>query len=67
VKSAKSPVDLRPFRSKADSESDLKLERKYRKLAIPCLVAVVELAKTKANSERSAVETRTSNRAAARG
>jgi hypothetical protein len=43
LKPAKSPVDLRPFRSKADHASQQSLVAHYRRLAIPELVAALAL------------------------
>ena len=37
----KSPIDLRPFRSKAEHEREQSLESRYRNVAIPELVAVL--------------------------
>jgi hypothetical protein len=37
----KSPIDLRPFRSKADHEREQSLESRYRNVAIPELVAIL--------------------------
>jgi hypothetical protein len=47
-----SPIDQRPFRSKADHERELALETQYGNLGIRCVVA----AKT---AEQSAAKSRT--------
>lgn len=43
MKFAKSLVDMRPFRSKAEDQSEQSLHAKYRPLAIPGLLAAVAL------------------------
>jgi len=41
VITSKSPIDRRPFRSRADREREEALERQYRNVAIPEVVAAL--------------------------
>lgn len=41
VSTQKSPIDVRPFRSKAEREREQSLESQYRSVAIPELAAVL--------------------------
>ncbi|HZP18601.1 MAG TPA: hypothetical protein VFB16_00180 [Bauldia sp.] len=41
MKTPKNPADIRPFRSKAEHENEEALEAKYRRLAIPEVVAAL--------------------------
>jgi hypothetical protein len=42
---AKNPIDRRPFRSKADHQTETALENQYRGVAIPSVIAALELRK----------------------
>lgn len=39
----KTPIDLRPFRSKSDQEREMALQARYHNLAIPEVVAVLQI------------------------
>jgi hypothetical protein len=39
----KSPIDLRPFRSKSDQEREAALQARYHNLAIPEVVAALQI------------------------
>jgi hypothetical protein len=51
---AKNPIDRRPFRSKADHQTETNLESQYRGVAIPSVIAALELQKIVAAAERQA-------------
>jgi hypothetical protein len=51
VTSRQSPIDRRPFRSKADHERELALETQYRNLGIRCVVAAKTAEKSAAKSQ----------------
>jgi hypothetical protein len=41
VTTPKTPIDLRPFRSKAEDQNEQSLQSQYRTIAIPEVVAAV--------------------------
>ena len=55
MKSPKSPIDRRPFRSKAEHQNEQSLEANYGRLAIPELIAALQLMPTAA-AEQPAVK-----------
>jgi hypothetical protein len=54
VTTRKSPIDLRPFKSKADHEREQALEAQYRSLGNAELLAVLDLLKPRERAEREA-------------
>lgn len=54
VSTRKSPIDLRPFKSKADHEREQSLEAQYRRLGNAELLAVLDLLKPRERAEREA-------------
>jgi hypothetical protein len=52
VQPKKSPVDQRPFQSKADREREVSLEAKYLNVAIPELAAALKQAKDTGDSKQ---------------
>jgi hypothetical protein len=50
---AKNPIDRRPFKSKADQQMQMALEKQYRGVAIPQVVAVLESRKAAAATQQA--------------
>jgi hypothetical protein len=51
---AENPIDRRPFRSKADHQTETRLESQYRGVAIPSVTAALVLKKIVVAAERPA-------------
>lgn len=54
IVTSKNPIDRRPFRSKAEQQTQTALEEQYRGVAIPQLVAVLAARKAVAVAEGKA-------------